>query len=1055
MSAATGSASSTRIYHFHPILAGRLADWPRWFEHAARLGFTDVLLVPPFAPGVTGDPFLTADHDRLHPALGGAAETGLRSAGQAAHGAGVRLLLDVVLDRVAAEHPMASRPPGAFCRPVPAVADPRVPPGDRAAARLRTDGDGPLLSWWKERVCGWIDMGIDGFRLDAVHRVAPDFLHGLLGRVRGHRPDIVVIAWFLGAGAQAADRLAGCDFDLAASSSWAWDFRSDWLNDDARRCAAVGRVLAMPELPFGIAAPTAPDARLRALAFAAAYGQAWLMPMGFEFGTSLERGASAPVAEMLCAAPVHDLRQAVRDANAVSAELTEFRAGLVVSPPHAAVAAIRRNGEGEARLLLANASLDHPGRPAAALLPAVEGDQAALPERVPPAAVLVRPLRAPVPVLLPRRGAKGATAAAQAPRVAVEGISPAVEGGRFAARRDLGGPVRVEADIFTDGHETLAARLLWRPLDQGGWNEVPMAPLGNDRWAGEFPTLRPGRHAFRIEAWIDAFAGFRSELAKKRAAGQDVALELAEGCQLVEEAARRDAGTALAARAERLAGAGGDALEALLMDEELAAEMARADTRPFLARTAAMPVEVERRAAHFASWYELFPRSQGGDPNRHGTFEDVVLRLPAIRAMGFDVLYFPPIHPIGTTHRKGRNNSRHAQAGDPGSPYAIGAADGGHDAVHRELGTLEDFRQLCAAAAQCGMEVALDFAIQCSPDHPWLRQHPEWFSWRADGSLRYAENPPKKYEDIVNVAFYAPGAVPGLWLALRDTVMFWIENGVRIFRVDNPHTKPLPFWEWMIADIRARRPDVVFLAEAFTRPRMMYRLAKLGFSQSYTYFTWRDTAAGLREYLTELTAGPPRDFFRPHFFVNTPDINPFFLQRSGRAGFLIRAALAALTAGLWGIYSGFELCEAAALPGREEYADSEKYALRSWDWNRPGNIIAEIARLNRIRRDNPALHTHLNIRFLPCSHPDVLCFMKATDDLANVVLAAVTTSAAAPATFRAELPPAGPGLSGPLLAEDLMGETEFPLAGGLVEARLDPAGLPFLVWRLRPAGAAP
>ena len=332
--------------------------------------------------------------------------------------------------------------------------------------------------------------------------------------------------------------------------------------------------------------------------------------------------------------------------------------------------------------------------------------------------------------------------------------------------------------------------------------------------------------------------------------------------------------------------------------------------RPFLVRLEPeMPLEAERSAAGFANWYEIFPRSQSGDPARHGTFADVMARLPAIRAMGFDVLYFPPIHPIGRIHRKGRNNALKALPEDPGSPYAIGSDEGGHDAIHPSLGTLEDFRRLCDAASEQGIEIALDFAIQCAPDHPWVREHPEWFEWRPDGTIRYAENPPKKYEDIVNVAFYGPGAAPALWEALRDVVRFWIDQGVRILRVDNPHTKPLPFWQWLIEDIRARDPDVIFLAEAFTRPTMMYRLAKVGFSQSYTYFTWRNSKYELTSYFTELANGPVADFFRPHLFVNTPDINPFFLQTGGRPAFLIRAALACTLSGLWGMYNGFELCE--------------------------------------------------------------------------------------------------------------------------------------------------
>ena len=453
-----------------------------------------------------------------------------------------------------------------------------------------------------------------------------------------------------------------------------------------------------------------------------------------------------------------------------------------------------------------------------------------------------------------------------------------------------------------------------------------------------------------------------------------------------------------------------------------------------------------------ASWYELFPRSQTGDPRRHGTFADVIERLPRIRDMGFDVLYFPPIHPIGTTARKGRNNSLKAAPGDVGSPYATGSPEGGHDALHPELGSLEDFRRLVGAARDHGLEIALDYAIQCSPDHPWLKEHPDWFRHRPDGTIKHAENPPKKYEDIVNVDFYAPGAVPSLWEALRDVVLFWIEQGVRIFRVDNPHTKPLPFWQWMIADVRGRYPDAIFLAEAFTRPKMMYRLAKVGFSQSYTYFTWRNTKSELIEYLTELSTTAPVEFFRPHFFVNTPDINPYFLQASGRAGFLIRAVLATTTSGLWGMYSGFELCEGAPLPGREEYLNSEKYEIRVRDWNAPGNIVQEITALNRIRRASPALHSHRGIRFYNAGNDQMMVYGRIRPGQDDMILVAVSLDPHHPQETDFELPLWEWKLpdSGSLAAEDLMTGHRFTWTGKNQRLRLDPAVLPFAIWRLAP-----
>jgi starch synthase (maltosyl-transferring) len=464
------------------------------------------------------------------------------------------------------------------------------------------------------------------------------------------------------------------------------------------------------------------------------------------------------------------------------------------------------------------------------------------------------------------------------------------------------------------------------------------------------------------------------------------------------------------------------------------------------------PIEVERPQATFAAWYELFPRSATEDPNRHGTFRDVIRHLPRIKGMGFDVLYLPPIHPIGRTNRKGKNNSLIVEPDDVGSPYAIGSAKGGHDAIHPALGTLDDFRLLREASAAHGIELALDFAIQCSPDHPWLRDHPEWFNWRPDGTVRYAENPPKKYEDIVNIDFYGRKSFSALWNALRDIVLYWRGENIRMFRVDNPHTKPLPFWEWLIAEVRAEYPDVIFLSEAFTRPKMMYRLAKAGFSQSYTYFTWRNTKQELTDYFTELTTSAVKDYFRPHLFVNTPDINPYFLQTSGRPGFLIRAALAATLSGLWGMYSGYELCEAAALPGREEYLDSEKYQIRIRRYDAPGNIVSEIARLNRIRRAHPALQSHLGLRFYPAHDDHVLLYGKRLPEQAEMILIAVNLDPFHARDVTIEVPVWEWSLadSASMKVSDLMRDTTFTWHGKLQRLRLDPAELPFAIWRITP-----
>jgi starch synthase (maltosyl-transferring) len=640
--------------------------------------------------------------------------------------------------------------------------------------------------------------------------------------------------------------------------------------------------------------------------------------------------------------------------------------------------------------------------------------------------------------------------------VVIDALSPLVAGGAFAAKRVAGEVLLVEADAFSDGHDALGVELQWRWAGEEVWRGERMAALGNDRWSGALPLDRIGRAAWRIEAWIDRFAGARSDLEKRIAAGVAGPMDLEEAVRLVEAAAeglgsgRTDLSLRKGLRAlgKALRRAAPEEVKALLLAPETAALMSRADTRPFAARSAEQAVETDRLRARFASWYELFPRSQAREAGRHGDFDDVIERLPAIRDMGFDVVYFPPIHPIGLSHRKGPDNSLTAGPGDPGSPYAIGSPEGGHDAVHPDLGGLAAFRRLMAAATALGLEVALDFAIQCSPDHPWLTSRPGWFAWRPDGSLRCAENPPKRYEDIVNVDFYAAEAVPALWAALRDVVLFWIGEGVRTFRVDNPHTKPLPFWRWMIADVRARHPETLFLSEAFTRPKMMYRLAKEGFSQSYTYFTWRERKEELEAYLLELADGPPREFFRPHFFVNTPDINPSFLQRSGRAGFLIRAALAATLSGLFGVYSGFELLEADPIPGKEEYLHSEKFELRQRDWTGEPNIIAEISLLNRLRRANPALQTHLGVAFHPAANDNVLFFSKGAPG-ADLVLVAISLNPHGAEACDVEVPLWRLGLEGDAAvgAIDLVTEETFVWRGARQWLRLEPER-PFALWRL-------
>jgi starch synthase (maltosyl-transferring) len=638
-------------------------------------------------------------------------------------------------------------------------------------------------------------------------------------------------------------------------------------------------------------------------------------------------------------------------------------------------------------------------------------------------------------------------------RIVVAAISPCVDGGRYAVKRCAGDMLTVEADIFADGHEQLAAQLAVRPRGTRAWQRRVMAPIGNDRWRAQIVLPETGLWQFRVEAWLDRFGGFIRDTAIKRDAGLPLALEAEEGRLLIAEAAAGGGGAARRALNAILDGFDSLSQEdriALLLAPETREAMAAVAARPHLTASAAQKVDVERRRAGFASWYELFARSQGPG-GRHGRLRDVIGQLPRIQAMGFDVLYLTPIHPIGRTNRKGRNNALRAEEGDVGSTYAIGSEAGGHDAIHPELGTMEDFRVLVAAVRDHGMELALDIAVQMSPDHPWLGEHPHWFARRPDGSMRYAENPPKKYEDIVNPDFYVD---PALWTALRDVFLTWIDAGVRIFRVDNPHTKPLPFWEWLIADIRGRHPDAIFLAEAFTRPKLMYRLAKIGFSESYTYFTWRNGKRELTDYLTELGTTQVRDYFRPHFFVNTPDINPPFLQAGGRPAFLIRAALAATLSGLWGIYSGFELCESEPLPGREEYRDSEKYELKQRDFAAPGNIAGEIAQLNALRAREPALQSHLGVTFYNAFNDNILYYGKTAPGRTDRILVAVNLDPHNPQSCDFEIPlwewklPDHESLA----VEDLLHGHRFTWTGKIQHLHLTPDA-PYAVWRVQPVAA--
>ncbi len=582
-------------------------------------------------------------------------------------------------------------------------------------------------------------------------------------------------------------------------------------------------------------------------------------------------------------------------------------------------------------------------------------------------------------------------------RVIIEGVQPEVDGGRFPIKRVVGEEVTAEADIFADGHESLSACLLHRGEDEPNWAETPMEFLVNDRWRGSFVVEKIGCYRYTIIAWVDRFKSWRQDLVKRVEARQkDIEVNLLVGADIIAGAQPR-----ASRRDSRLMAEWADTLQSkqvarkekvrLALSDAVSQIMERyADRRFAVTYPKELVVSVDREKARFSTWYEMFPRSCAPKPNQHGTFRDCEARLPYIAELGFDILYLPPIHPIGHTNRKGKNNTLTAAPDDPGTPWAIGAEEGGHKAIHPQLGTLKDFQELVHKARDYGIEVALDIAFQCSPDHPYVKKHPEWFQWRPDGTIQYAENPPKKYQDIYPLEFESENWQE-LWEELKSVVLFWIENGVRIFRVDNPHTKPFAFWEWLIGGIKADHPDVIFLSEAFTRPKIMYQLAKLGFSQSYTYFTWRNVKWELEQYFTELTQTPVREFYRPNLWPNTPDILNNYLRDGGRPAFIARLVLAATLGANYGIYGpAFELCENRRKDTvSEEYLNSEKYEIKGWDIERRDSLKGIVSLVNKARRENPALQSDRSLRFHAVDNDQLICYSKCTQDCSNVILVVV------------------------------------------------------------------
>ncbi|HEX3848875.1 MAG TPA: alpha-1,4-glucan--maltose-1-phosphate maltosyltransferase [Steroidobacteraceae bacterium] len=648
-------------------------------------------------------------------------------------------------------------------------------------------------------------------------------------------------------------------------------------------------------------------------------------------------------------------------------------------------------------------------------------------------------------------------------RAVIDAVNPSLDGGRFPAKRIAGEAVEIRASCFADGHDKLRVRLGWRPEGPGAGYESEMEPLGNDVWRARFTAPRAGRYRYTVTAWVDHFESWSGELGRREDAA-DVRIALEVGAALIEEAARRAHGAgsvrdaaALEAWAAELRAAVKNpasdtgAQKALALDAARAEIAARHADRS-LAVSVSRELVVDRPRARFSAWYELFPRSAAAEPGRHGTFRDVEQRLPYLAEMGFDVLYFPPIHPIGRINRKGRNNTLDAKPGDVGSPWAIGSEEGGHKDIHPALGTHEGFRRLLSKARDAGLEVALDIAFQCAPDHPYVKAHPDWFKHRPDGSVQYAENPPKKYQDIYPFDFECADW-RALWAELESVVEFWIAQGVRIFRVDNPHTKPFDFWEWLIGSVKRNHPEVIFLAEAFTRPKLMHRLAKLGFSQSYTYFTWRNSKRDLIEYFTELAQGPGRDYYRPNVWPNTPDILHETLQSGSRPVFAARLILAATLAASYGIYGPtYELLDGAPRePGGEEYRDSEKYQLRHWSLEQRDSLWSLIARMNRIRRANPALQSDATLRFVPVDNERLIAYAKTDAASGDAILTVVNLDPDQPQSGWLDLDLAALDLDAdqPFQVHDLLSEQRYIWHGPRNYVLLDPRRSPAHVLKVR------
>jgi starch synthase (maltosyl-transferring) len=1079
-----------RVYNLFPTLAGTVRQWTGHLPRIAAMGFNSVYINPFHYPGFSGSLYAVKDYYRLNPRFRGCEQSDddalLQGFTEAARARGLRVIMDLVVNHTSKDSELVTSCPNWFARDAkgnvvsPYATDPADPTrktvwGDLAELDYRPPQQRQILSYFQELVRHYIGLGFRGFRCDAAYKVPAEVWRGLIGDAKTADADVLFCAESLGAPKEEVLALGGAGFDYLFNSVKWWDFESPWLLEQYDEFRRIAPSIGFPEshdtdrlvnelIAAGILEAQIEPRYRQAYAFAAVYSAGVMMPMGFEYGWS--RRLSVVSTHDEAPEPKRfDISEFVAGVNAMKRSVPtlneEGPQRLLSDPDDPLVVLERRTERGDERAyVLVNTHEREPHDIAPERLRAgastILTDVSPGQEREVTSSVTLAPLDLRVlraTVIRSRRLAAQHPLWHSEARIQIEEVYPELDGGRYPVKRIVGEVFEVWADLFRDGHDKLRAVLKYRHEDEE-WREVPFVFYDNDRWVGRFRLDAVGLWRYTIEAWTDHFESWRDEVEKKRTAGQSIELELVEG-QAIAEAALQEVRGGDATGIRKIlrdfeAGDTGVRTE-LLLSPNVRELMARCEVRSDAVRYAReLEVVVDRKAARFAAWYEMFPRSQGTKPGKGATFDDCIARLPEIAQLGFDVVYVVPIHPIGRVNRKGKDNSTSAEPGDPGSPYAIGSPEGGHRAVNPELGTLADFRRFVRAAAALDMEVALDFAIQAAPDHPWVREHPEWFRLRPDGTIKYAENPPKKYEDIVNVAFDNPDR-DGLWAELRDTILFWVDEGVRTFRVDNPHTKPLPFWEWLIREVKARCPEAIFLSEAFTRPKMMRALAKAGFTQSYTYFTWRNTKSELTEYLTELLSYPAKEYFRANFFTNTPDILPVFLQEGGRPAFRIRLALAGTLSPLYGIYNGFELCENQPIPGREEYLHSEKYEYKVWDWDRTGNIKDDIAVLNCFRRNNAAMQQFGNLRFLNCEDPNILAYAKISADGANVVIVVVNIDPHGAHEDVVELPLSEFGISADstyLLEEAFTGRAVV-CRGSHQRFHLDPTANPAAIFRLQ------